>query len=86
MQSLVPTISLRTPDQRYLEKGRVGSGLSARWLPCCSGANYLHFYGGWHPSYCIPDDSSAFWELAETQMDFAVICWHQVGHAVFGAQ
>ena len=43
MQSLV-AISLRTPDQRYLEKGRVGSGLSKRWLPCCSGANYLLFY------------------------------------------
>ena len=44
MQSLV-AISLRTPDQRYLEKGRVGSALSTRWLPCCSGANYLLFYG-----------------------------------------
>ena len=39
---------------------------------------------GWRPCYCIPDDSSAFWELAETQMDFpGKLCWHQVGHAVF---
>ena len=44
MQSLV-AIGLRTPDQRYLEKGRVGSALSTRWLPCCSGANYPLFYG-----------------------------------------
>ena len=44
MQSLV-AISLRTPDQRYLEKVRVGSALSTRWLPRCSDANYLHFYG-----------------------------------------
>ena len=44
MQSLV-SISLRTPDQRSLETARVGSALSARWLPCCSGTNYLHFYG-----------------------------------------
>ena len=34
---------------------------------------------GWRPCYCIPDDSSAFWELAKMQMDF------QVGHAVSGA-
>ena len=45
MQSLVPTVSLRTPDPRYLEKARVRSALSTRWLPCCSGANYLLFYG-----------------------------------------
>ena len=44
MQSLV-SISLRTPDQRSLEKGRVGSALSTRWLHGISGANYLHFYG-----------------------------------------
>ena len=37
--------SLRTPDPRYLEKARVRSALSARWLPCCSGANYLRFDG-----------------------------------------
>ena len=43
-QSLV-SISLRTPDQRSLEKGRVGSALSTRWLHGSSGANYLHFYG-----------------------------------------
>ena len=42
MQSLVP-VNLRTFDQRYLEKARVGSALSAQWLPGCSGANYLHF-------------------------------------------
>ena len=45
---------------------------------------------GWRPPYCMPDDSSAFWELAEMQMEFpgscAVICWHQVGHAVSGAR
>ena len=43
---------------------------------------------GWRPPYCMPDDSS--WELAEMQMEFpgscAVICWHQVGHAVSGAR
>ena len=44
MQSLVP-ISLRTPDPKYLEKAHVGSALSARWIPRCSGANYLLFYG-----------------------------------------
>ena len=30
---------------RCLEKARVGSALSAQWLPGCSGANYLLFYG-----------------------------------------
>ena len=44
MQSLVP-ISLRTPDPRSLEKGRVGSALSTRWLHGSSVANYLRFYG-----------------------------------------
>ena len=44
MPSLVP-ISLRTPDPKYLEKAHVGSALSARWIPRCSGANYLLFYG-----------------------------------------
>ena len=54
MQSLVP-VNLRTFDQRYLEKGRVSSALCTRWLPCCSGANYI----------------SAFLPLTETQIDIA---------------
>ena len=42
------------------------------------------------PSYCIPEGSSAFWELAKRRWTFpgrscAVICWLQVGHAVSGS-
>ena len=32
---------------------------------------------GWRPCYCIPDDSSAFWELAKMQMEFpGKLCCH----------
>ena len=93
MPSLVP-ISLRTPDQRYLEKGRVGSGLSAQWLPGWRKLSaflrltetqiesigkkcWRRTVMGWRPSYWIPDDSSAFWELAKMQMDFpGKLCCH----------
>ena len=54
---------------------------------------------GWRPCYWIPDDSSAFWELAKMQMDFpgALCChllasgqacslwWPQTTHLHFGS-